>query len=172
MEISILLHTPSSKASNGTAGWGSGKSEKVSGCSKLPPETSLSLASPPPHAPQQPRATHGMDGARVFGRGLEGLLARGRFHPRRSRHRCGPQRCREQRGRRRWPRKASSDTTASDHGAMTRTAALARPDVALRRRRTRRRAACLTRSTSRPPSQSARGDSRTTSSRKRIGGRI
>jgi hypothetical protein len=24
----------------GTAGWGSGKSEKVSGCSKLPPETS------------------------------------------------------------------------------------------------------------------------------------
>ena len=25
---------------HGTAGWGSGKSEKVSGCSKLPPETS------------------------------------------------------------------------------------------------------------------------------------
>ena len=69
-------------------------------------------------------------------------------------------------------RKASSDTTASDRGAMTRTAALARPDVALRRRRTRRRAACLTRSTSRPPSQSARADSRTTSSRRRIGGRI
>ena len=30
---------------HGTAGWGSGKSEKVSGCSKLPPETSREVFS-------------------------------------------------------------------------------------------------------------------------------